>query len=193
MVAVVYALCDFVSPVYATFPCGVALAALLPREQNKLPGWAVAALIVAAIYLFGFSDADLGAFVPLARVLKNNVVPADIIASVLVIVAIELAPDTFRKRLSGRLAERLGALSFPLYLIHFPVLCSLGCAVLVSASTWGTYANIIAAAATIIGSVLAAIPLAFFNEYWVRAVNGATARLLSQPSLRRPAAVHASD
>jgi peptidoglycan/LPS O-acetylase OafA/YrhL len=191
VIAVVFALCVFASPLYGAFPIGVALAAFLPERRNTLPGWTVAALILVAVYLFGFSGAKAGAFVPIAWALKNNVVPAHILASALVIAAIELAPHTFRARLSNRFAERLGALSFPLYLIHVPVLCSLGCATLLWVGARlepGAYPNIIAAAATVIGSILAAIPLAYFNERWVSFVNTATNRLLSQPSsLSRPA------
>jgi peptidoglycan/LPS O-acetylase OafA/YrhL len=189
VIAVVFALCDFASPIYGAFPAGVALAAFLPERRDALPGWAVAASILAAVYLFGFTGVSTGAFVPIAWALKNNVVPTHIVASVLVIAAIELAPPPFRSHLSSRLAERLGRLSFPLYLIHVPVLCSLGCATLIWSGTFlsGTWAaaawpNIIAAAATIAGAVAAAIPLAYFNDRWVTFVNAATNRLLAQPS-----------
>lgn len=183
MIAVVFLLCYFASPAYASFPAGVALAAFLPERRTKLPGWAVGGLILVAIYLFGFTGAKVGAFVLVASVLGSHEVFAQILASVLVIAAIELAPDTFRQRLSGRFCELLGALSFPLYLIHVLVLCSLGCTILIWAGTWttGPYPSIIAGAATIIGSVLAAIPLVFFNEHWVALVNTATNRLLSSP------------
>jgi peptidoglycan/LPS O-acetylase OafA/YrhL len=184
VIAVVFALCDFAAPSYGAFPVGVALAAFLPERRNRLSGRAVAALILAAVYLFGVTGANVGAFVPVAWALKKNVVVAEIVASVLIIVAIELAPHTFRARLSNRFAERLGALSFPLYLIHVPVLCSLGCAALIGAGTWtsGAWPNIIAGVTTIAGAVAAAIPLAYFNERWVRLVNAAADRLLSQPS-----------
>lgn len=195
VIAIVFALCDFVSPMHAAFPIGVALAAFLPERSNRLPAWAVAALIVVALYLFGFSGINAGAFVAIAWALKNNLIPTHIFASVLLIAAVELAPDTFRARLSNRFAERLGALSFPLYLIHVPVLCSLGCWMLVWSRTWATGAspNMMAAAATVVGAVVAAIPLVFFNERWVRFVNAATSRLLSQPSFRSKPAGRVSE
>jgi peptidoglycan/LPS O-acetylase OafA/YrhL len=182
VIAVVFALCGFVTPIHAAFPCGVALAAFLPERKTGLSGFAAGALILVAVYLLGFTGARTGAFVPVASALKNNVIPAEIFASALIIVAVELAPDGLRAGLSNRFAERLGALSFPLYLIHVPVLCSLGCAALIWSGTRasGPWPNIIAAATTIIGAVAAAIPLAYFNERWVRFVNAATNRLLSQ-------------
>jgi peptidoglycan/LPS O-acetylase OafA/YrhL len=186
IIAVIWLLCYFASPIYASFPAGVALAAFLPEQRAKLPGWAVGILILTAIYLFGFTGANVGAFVLLASILKLDFIIAQIIASMLIIVAFELAPDTFRRLVSSRFAEVIGALSFPLYLIHVLVLCSLGCATLIWARTWasGAYPNIIAGATTIICSILAAIPLAFFNERWVAFINRATDRLLSHYPLQ---------
>jgi peptidoglycan/LPS O-acetylase OafA/YrhL len=183
MIAVVFLLCWFAQPFYASFPAGVALAAFLPERRTALPGWAVPVFILTAIYLLGFSGTKIGAFVLAAWIFKSNVLAAHLLASVLLIVAIELAPEKSRKRLSGRFAELLGTLSFPLYLMHVLVLCSLGCATLLWATAWATgpYPNIIAASATIIGSVLAAIPLALFNKNWVVLVNMATDWLLSPP------------
>jgi len=180
MLAVMLLLCYSASPLYAAFPAGVALAAFLPERRGRLSGWAAGGLILVAIYLFGYTGAKAGAFVPAAWILGTHVTAAQILASMLVITAVELAPDGFRRPLSSRFAERLGTLSFPLYLIHVLVLCSLGCIVLIWARTWatGAYPNIIAGAATIIASVLASIPLVMFNERWVARVNKATNRLL---------------
>lgn len=184
VITVVFALCDFVSPIHGAFPIGVALATFLPERLNKLPGWAVATFILIAIYLFGFTGADVGAFALIAWVLKNNVVSAYIVASALLIVAIELAHHTFRARLSNHFFEFLGIISFPLYLIHVPVLCSLGCAMLIWSNIWATgpWPNVFAGVATIVGAIIAAIPLAYFNERWVKFVNATINWLLSQPS-----------
>ncbi|MGO9237827.1 acyltransferase family protein [Rhodoblastus sp.] len=187
MIVVVFLLCYCTSPVYASFPAGVALATFLPERRCKLPGWAVAGLILLAIYLFGFTGAKVGAFILAARIFGHQEVAAQILASILVIIAIELASDTFRQRLSGRICELIGKLSFPLYLIHVLVLCSLGCTILIWAGTWttGPYPSVIAGVATVIGSVLAAIPLVFLNERWVALVNTAANWLLSPPVSQR--------
>jgi peptidoglycan/LPS O-acetylase OafA/YrhL len=190
LVGMVLLLCHFASPQYVAFPAGVALAAFLPVHSAALPGLVVAMLILVAFYLFGFTGVETGAFVLAASIfgsLPTSYIYAHILGSVLVIAAIELAPDTFRRRLSGRFAYFLGALSFPLYLVHVLVLCSLGCAMLIWAETWldGYYPGIIAGAATILGSVLAAIPLVLFNEQWVRLVNKAV-NLMLGPDLTAP-------
>lgn len=189
LIGMVFVLCYFAAPLYAAFPTGVALAAFFPTRRAALPGLTVSIMILAAFYLFGFTGAETGAFVLVARLFGS--LPASdarilthILASVLVIAAIEFAPDPFRQRFSGRFAYLLGALSFPLYLIHVLVLCSLGSVTLIWAETWSGkfYASTIAGAATIVGSVLAAIPLMLFNEQWVRLVNNVL-NLMLTPNL----------
>jgi peptidoglycan/LPS O-acetylase OafA/YrhL len=50
------------------------------------------------------------------------------VAAVLLVLTIEASP-ALRRLLSRRLPQRLGLISFPLYLIHLPVLMSAGCGV----------------------------------------------------------------
>ena len=71
-----------------------------------------------------------------------------------------------RNLLSAKIGVFLGWISFPLYLVHVPILCSAGCATFLWAlpRVPAPYPNVIAALATIVGSILAAIPLAVFND-----------------------------
>ncbi|RUW86517.1 acyltransferase, partial [Mesorhizobium sp. M7A.F.Ca.US.010.02.1.1] len=66
---------------------------------------------------------------------------------------------------SGKVARFLGELSFPLYLVHVPVICSLGSWVLLTSGS-----TALGAAAAILGSILAALPLMTFNNWWVQMV-----------------------
>ena len=106
-----------------------------------------------------------------------------IVASALLITAIELAPDGLHRRMSGRVAHHLGVLSFPLYLVHIPVLCSLGCTALIAMTPFSSAltAAIAASGVTIVGSLVVSIPFALFNERWVAFINRAVDRLL-EPS-----------
>ncbi|MBW0004200.1 MAG: acyltransferase [Hyphomicrobiales bacterium] len=192
MIAMVVLFCYFGSSLYAAFPTGVALAAFLPARTRLLPGWAVAVALGLAVYLLGYTGVETGAFSILARALHSRHAADDltfvavihILASALLIAAIELAPDGLHRRMSGRAAHLLGVLSFPLYLVHILILCSLGCMVLIlmtpvsSALTAGLAAGV----ATILGSFLASVPFALFNERWVAFINRATDRML-EPSL----------
>ncbi len=192
MIAMVVLFCYFGSSLYAAFPTGVALAAFLPNRTRLLPGWAVAVAIGIAVYLLGYSGVENGAFSILARALHSRhaanapifVVVVHIVASALLITAIELAPDGLHRRMSGRAAYLLGVLSFPLYLVHILVLCSLGCVVLIWMTPMSSAltAGIAAGVATILGSFLASIPFVLFNEHWVAFINRAVDRML-EPTL----------
>jgi peptidoglycan/LPS O-acetylase OafA/YrhL len=191
MIVMVMLFCYFASPLYAAFPTGVALAAFLPNRSSLLPGWAVAAAIGLAVYLFGYSAVETGAFSVLARAFTSRhaainfsgVVVIHIVASALLITAIELAPDGLHRRMSGRVAHHLGVLSFPLYLVHIPVLCSLGCMALIAMTPFSSSltAGIAASGMTIVGSLVVSIPFALFNERWVAFINRAVDRML-EPS-----------
>jgi len=189
IIGVIYLLCQYAAPVYAAFPAGVALAAFLPEREIKLRGLTFGGFVLVAIYLLGFTGNSNGVFFLVSRLFgSGSTTNIHILASVLLIVSIERAPDTIRQRLSGRFAKCLGTISFPLYLIHVLVLCSLGCDVLIWARTWtsGFYPNIVAGIVTILGSILAAIPLAIFNERWVTLVNTATNWFMAPESLQKP-------
>jgi peptidoglycan/LPS O-acetylase OafA/YrhL len=195
MIVMVMLFCFFASPLYAAFPTGVALAAFLPNRTSLLPGWAVTAAIGLAVYLLGYSGVETGAFSILARALHSRhpandlsgVVVSHIVASALFIAAIELAPDGLHRRMSGRAAYRLGVLSFPLYLVHILVLCSLGCVALIWVTPFASAltAGIAASVVTILGSFLVSVPFALFNERWVAFINRAVDRLLKPSALER--------
>jgi peptidoglycan/LPS O-acetylase OafA/YrhL len=92
--------------------------------------------------------------------------------------------------MSGRVAHHLGVLSLPLYLVHIPVLCSLGCMTLIAMTPLSSAltAAIAASGVTIAGSLAVSIAFALFNERWVAFINRAVDRLLepSAPEGRAP-------
>ncbi len=74
----------------------------------------------------------------------------------------------------------LGDLSFPLYLVHVPVICSVGSAVYLSSQSPG-----LAILISGIVSIAAAIPLLYFNLFWVERINAWTSRLMKPPPANR--------
>ena len=56
VIAIAIALCHFISPWYAAFPVGVALAALLPRQKRTVPLPLTVGMVVLAMYLAGYSE-----------------------------------------------------------------------------------------------------------------------------------------
>jgi peptidoglycan/LPS O-acetylase OafA/YrhL len=181
LIMVALLICHYVSPLYAAFPIGLALAAFIPAERAALPVSAMLLMLGGAVYFWGYTGSEVGAFAPVAKLAPRGTPPAylHVLGSVLVILAAESSP-LLRKALSGRWAALLGELSFPLYLVHILVLCSLGSAVMVltNPNVPAPLPNVIAAVVTVAGSFLAAVPLAVLNRWWVGLVNTRVSRIL---------------
>jgi peptidoglycan/LPS O-acetylase OafA/YrhL len=76
-------------------------------------------------------------------------------------------------------------MSFPLYLVHIPVLCSAGCLTLVSLDGHlpPLTARAIAAFVTFGVAFAVAVPLMRFNEWWVKWLNGLFDKATTRPFL----------
>ena len=81
--------------------------------------------------------------------------------------------EQLKKFLSGDVGVFLGWISFPLYLIHVVIICSLSSAKFLGAFSLvpSPYSNAIAALVTIVGSILAAVPLAAINDRLLLVIN----------------------
>jgi peptidoglycan/LPS O-acetylase OafA/YrhL len=170
---------------YLPFVVGAGLAWALPRRDGarRLPLASAAAAIGLAVYGFGYSGRSFGAFGWFPEALDEHAGYVHVLASVALISAVELGGPALRARFSGRFCEFLGRLSFPVYLVHVLVLCSLGCAALLSLRAAGLDAEAARAAAmavTIGASVVAALPLMAFNDRWTSLVNAGAARMLGR-------------
>jgi peptidoglycan/LPS O-acetylase OafA/YrhL len=173
LVTVVVLLCHFASPNFVAFPAGVALAFFLVRRPLVMPLWQAAILLLFSGYLAGYSGHPIGAYQPFAGLFSENVpsVYVHIFASVVAIAAVE-AWGGVRQILQKRFFLFIGEISFPLYLVHVPVLCSAGCwAFLAAQSHDPQWAPWIGAAATFVGSFIVASPLMLLNRVWLAALN----------------------
>jgi peptidoglycan/LPS O-acetylase OafA/YrhL len=187
MLLVVTALCHYIDAAYVAFPLGVGLAAFLPSQRIAIPGWATVALVLAYVYLSGFAGQLQGAFRPFALISRLHVPPpyVNMLGAALLLVASETSPR-LRSLLSGRWGTMLGRLSFPLYLVHVPVLCSVGCAVFLAvAARYGAPRALVSGiAATAVASFAVAYPLTRVNEWWVAQLNRIVARAAPKQSSR---------
>jgi len=161
---------------YAAFPIGVGLAALVPRSaviSNKI---AYPALLMA-LYFLGCphsSNNELGTVYHPA-LMANADVMNSIGAAILIVVSETFYP--IRRVFSGRISQFLGDLSFPIYLVHVLIICSIGSAIYLRVGA------VPAALAVFAFSILASLPLMAFNKWWVAQVNAATMRILEEPQL----------
>lgn len=181
-----------VSFFFCAFPASLLLYPLLAMgfRPNR---WVRGAMVTVSLVLLGYAGNAVGIYRPFA--VLDTVVSDDvglrqacvaIPASILLVYAM-LSADQAPSWLSGKAARFLGDLSFPLYLVHVPVICSLASWVLlVSGST------ALGAAAGILGSILAALPLMAFNNWWVQVLGALFNRLRrDSPIAAAPAAASA--
>lgn len=156
---------------YLAFAIGLCLAAFLP-SNGRLPAKWAALMLAAGIYLFGyFGSSGWYIIVPKAAASDVGKSVVYITASALIFAAIELCAP-LKRSLSNRFMAFLGWLSFPLYLIHILVLCSLGCWIYLSLHSYNSLlASSAAALATLCVAIVAALPMAIFNAQWVALLN----------------------
>jgi len=77
----------------------------------------------------------------------------------------------FLSFLSTPLLRHLGRLSFPIYLVHTPIICFLGCrAYLWLADTSIAFASAVGIFVSVVFTLLVAVPLAAFDDLWISLV-----------------------
>jgi peptidoglycan/LPS O-acetylase OafA/YrhL len=179
LVVVVALLCHFANPNYVPFPLGVALAYFQVRRPLVLPVWFSAAFLLVAGYLAGYSGHPIGAYALFSAIPANfPVIYVHALASVLAITAVEAWAGA-RRALQNRLFLYIGEISFPLYLVHVPVLCSAGCwAFLMARSYDPQWASWIATIVTFFASFIVATPLMLLNRSWLSLLNRFMSRVI---------------
>jgi peptidoglycan/LPS O-acetylase OafA/YrhL len=169
----------FAEPHYAAFPVGVALAALRNRSHSAWPLWQVVLMGPLCLYLLGYGGVGTGVYAIYSAVpwVESRPVYSHIIGAAGVIFLVEHS-QALARLLSGRFFVFLGHLSFPIYLIHFLIICSFWAWVYMSSGP------VVAIAAVFLGSVIASLPLIVFNNFWVSQINALTAKCFASSEKR---------
>jgi peptidoglycan/LPS O-acetylase OafA/YrhL len=158
------------------FPIGVGLAALLPRGF-ALPSKIGYLGLLTALYFLGFSGASTGIYAVFNYpILMRHFSDMHVAGAAILIVVIATCP-AIRTVFSGRTSRFLGELSFPIYLVHVLVICSIGSAVYLRVGAFP------AALAVLAFSILGSLPLMSFNNWWIKQINAATIRILGNALL----------
>ena len=155
------------------FLVGVCIAYAQPRDSFRMPAVVGVTLMASALFLLGYSGLNAGWYKPMASLLHGvDTIYVHVTGAAMVIVATNSTP-ALKSHLQSRLCAFLGWISFPIYLIHIPVLCSLGSATfLLTLPVVGPRAASLAALlATVSASVAAAVPLAMINDAWTASVD----------------------
>jgi peptidoglycan/LPS O-acetylase OafA/YrhL len=172
LIAIAVVLLYFSEPELAAFPVGVGLAVLLPQEGSWSPKFAFPALLLS-LYLLGYPGSAIGAYT-MFGFLASHSMPftyPQIVGAAILIGAIEGFPS-IRRSLSGKISAFMGDLSFPIYLLHTLVICSVGSKVYLS------YGAVPAIIAVFVVSILASLPVMRFNNWCMARVNSLTDFLL---------------
>jgi len=162
------------------FLVGVILAMLYTEDRlPHLRNWQAAVLGFIGLYLFSFTyeqklliDAPIKAIMPQGDT-SHFVWDAGAVLIILVL----LGNPLLRRIFSGSWAIWLGLLSFPIYLLHGPIMLSAGAAsFLTGLNRFGMAgAAIMAALISVALTLLCALPLVWVDKYWTAALGRLTA------------------
>jgi peptidoglycan/LPS O-acetylase OafA/YrhL len=171
IIALTGILAGVADPWLVPFVGGTGLALLFSRQQLRL-NWMSATLSVAVgAFLFGYLE-PTGAYSGM-QVLQDSAgyrydrIVVHTLAGLLLMTGIVGNPGVARA-LCVRPLRSLGRLSFPIYLFHFPLLCSLGCGLFLLLRPRLSYGGSITAVAIIYAAVVLSIGalLARVDELW---------------------------
>jgi peptidoglycan/LPS O-acetylase OafA/YrhL len=170
------ALAPLVDPWFIPFLVGTGLAFLFWNHGAKL-GWRTAAASLAVgLFLFGYLEPK-GAYAGIPVVQDNAGYRYDRILvhtlSALLIILGLIGNEAVSRTLSAQPLLLLGRLSFPIYLLHFPLLCSVACGLFLTLQPETGYSAGLMLVAVIYALLVFAIGYLFarVDEAWAASVN----------------------
>jgi peptidoglycan/LPS O-acetylase OafA/YrhL len=166
-------------PRLTEFAIGALLACFIARGVPEVP-------LVAAVPMFAVGIYCLGYYAPRGAYAWLPFKPAlfyvwDFGAATVIVLILRNA--FLRSIVSGPVARWLGTMSFPIYLVHTPILCVVGSAVFLAVRDHASPRNAILAAwaASIVVTVLSALLLRLFEQWWIGTVNRVAYRVVPRP------------
>jgi peptidoglycan/LPS O-acetylase OafA/YrhL len=169
-------------PFLFAFVAGTGLAWFMSRfELHLSPGLALAC-VAAGIFLFGYLE-PRGSYTAFAALQDPGPTRFDRIAihtaSGMLIITGLLGNDRFARTFANPPFRLLGRLSFPVYLFHFPLLCSVASTLFVLLRPIGSLYETLLLVGAIYAPLVIAVGYAFarVDEAWLHWVNRFAARL----------------
>ena len=191
-VAVLAAGTTFPQTHFSDFLAGAVLAMLYAEGRlPQIPGKIALPLGILALYLFSFTyEQTLLIHAPLKAIMP----PGDSAhfvwdAGAMLSIVLLLGNPSLHRLFSGGWAAWLGLVSFPVYLLHTPMMMSVGAHSLVAAAdVLGVRGSeLLAAVVTLILTLACAVPLARIDQLWLALLGRITRPLLKQPGALSPA------
>jgi peptidoglycan/LPS O-acetylase OafA/YrhL len=172
----------FTDPLLIAFVAGTGLAWVMSRFVVQLPLGVALCCVAVGIFLFGYLE-PCGSYSGFAALRDPSPIRFDRIAihtasGVLIILGL-VANDRLGQSLASAPFRLLGRLSFPVYLFHFPLLCSLACGLFVALRpTLPYHTTMLVVGATYLPLVVAVgYLLTRVDDVWLSWVNPFVARL----------------
>lgn len=163
-------------PFLLEFVIGTTLARLLHGRLSLLAVWLARVTVAVAAGLL-IASKPAGDLVGLERLGPNGMHVAALPVSAMLIVAALSLPG-LRSGVAAAIGRAMGHLAFATYVLHIPMICSVGSWLLLRAMAAGmqeAQAAGLAAVATIAVTVGLAWPLAGLDQWWVRRLGRVTA------------------
>lgn len=183
LLALAAAATQVLDPRLAPFVVGLGLSWMHTRGIRAPAGWVAWLCLVAGLLLFGYIE-PRGFYAPLEILPAGSAARLDQIwvhtaAGVLMILGL-LGTEPARRLLASAGGRLLGRLSFPVYLFHFPLLCSLTCWLYLTLQPVLPYGAALAVAGLASLPVLIAVAYAFarVDEAWLAQVNRVARRVI---------------
>jgi peptidoglycan/LPS O-acetylase OafA/YrhL len=152
-----------------------------------IPQWSAPACLLVGAVLFGYLEprglyAPFGILKEASSGWRYDQIWLHTIGAVLLIAGI-LGSDWAGRLLASTAGRVLGRLSFPVYLFHFPLLCSLSCWLFLTVRSAVPHAAALAVAALGTVPALLAVGYAFarLDEIWLAQVNRVAQRVIVAP------------
>lgn len=162
---------------------------LILTEFEKGKTWhpaIILCLMVAAFMLGGLNDGHFYHVLAAQKIEINGMVLDNVVLSKCVgavaLVAALLRSRMLQAMLSGRVFRFLGKVSFSVYLIHVPIICSLGCWIF--ASLYGHVAYLVAASSSILACVVTTMAVSVAYERYIDRASISISAMLSSRLLR---------
>jgi len=165
-------------PYLFPFICGIHLAACCIKYQPKVRKLNAIILIIIGLYLLSYliSEKDYHwlSYIYFPSLIQKNLhIIINSFGSILIIFSI-MANRSIYDLMDGRLSAYLGKLSFPLYLVHTIIICSLSSYVFIFFNQVGqTHAWILTQTflITLTASVAVSSLVIYFDEWWLKKIN----------------------
>jgi len=169
------------------FLVGVVIAMLFAEDRMpNLRNWQAAILGLLAIYLFSFTyEQKLLIHAPIKAILPAGDTGHFVWdGSAALMIFVLLGNPFLRRVFSKTWAVWLGLLSFPIYLLHGPIMLSAGASSFNGAMmVFGkTNSALVAAAVSVVLTLVCAVPLVWVDKTWTRVLGRVTKPMLKARS-----------